>query len=128
MNKYLLDTHTALWALGEDSKLSQCAKDTLGDSEAGLFISVVSAWEVTIKISLGKLRYQGGVQRFLEQLKNAGLIILPIEENHLIALEKLAYIHRDPFDRLLIVTALTEGMTILTADEKISQYEVPTLW
>jgi len=126
--KYLLDTCTALWSLIEPDKLSPVAKSILKDVKIPICISVVSAWEVAIKTSRGKLNFDGGSQRFLHELAADGIIVLDLKGRHVKHIETLPFIHRDPFDRMIIATALSYGMTILTADENIVEYDVPCLW
>ena len=126
--KYLLDTNTAIWALGDKAKLSNTAKEIIGNTSLSLFVSVVSAWEIAIKVSLGKLDFAGGSSAFLDKMQKNGLALLNIESAHLEIVEALPFIHRDPFDRLLVATAQAEGMTILTADANIRKYAVPSVW
>ena len=126
--RYLLDTHVAKWALDDTSKLSDTAKAIIGNTSLRLCVSIVSAWEIAIKISIGKLIFSGGAALFLKKLRQFGVEILSIEESHIKIVEILPFIHRDPFDRLLVATAKAEGLTILTADENIRKYEVPSIW
>ncbi len=126
--KYLLDTHTAIWALADDAKLSNASRELIGDTSNSLSVSIVSAWEMAIKVGLKKLDFEGGVRAFLSELENNGIDILGVEGLHVQCVESLPWIHRDPFDRLLIATALTEDMTILTADENVQRYAVKWIW
>ena len=124
---YLLDTHVALWVLKGES-ISDKAREVLDDVTTEIFVSIASAWEIAIKISTGKLKYTGGVSAFLEDIKSNDFSLLSVKEAHIELLEELRYHHRDPFDRLLIASAKTEGMTILTADKNIHKYDVPYVW
>jgi PIN domain nuclease of toxin-antitoxin system len=127
--KLLLDTHTALWWVNEHEKLSSEARAMLLNEECLLYISIVSAWEISIKASLGKLPgFTGGVRAFLAQVADMPVYLLPIMPRHVEMVENLPFIHRDPFDRLLIATAKVDGMTILTADANIHKYDVPSVW
>jgi len=127
--KYLLDTHTALWWVNEHEKLSATAKAALRDDAHSLRISIVSAWEIAIKISLGKLpKLNGGICAFLAKLENMPVTLLSVAARHVAMVESLPFIHRDPFDRLLVATAKADGMTILTADENIRKYDVLSAW
>jgi len=126
--KYLLDTHVAIWALEEKAKLSQKVKAIAENTELPLCISVVSAWEIAVKVSSGKLEFSGGSAFFLKEMQRNGIELLNINSSHIECVEKLPFIHRDPFDRLLISTAKTEGLTILTADENIHKYDVSWTW
>jgi len=125
--KYLIDTHVALWVLNGEP-ISNTAKKILDDVTVNIYVSIASAWEVAIKISAGKLKYTGGVRAFLDDIKLNEFILLGITESHVELVEELEYHHRDPFDRLLIASAIAEGMVILTADENIYKYDVPAAW
>jgi PIN domain nuclease of toxin-antitoxin system len=124
----LLDTHTILWAMSDHEKLSEKAKTEILSSENRKLVSLASAWEVAIKISLKKLFYEGGVTRFLHQVEYDGFELIPISGKHITQVEKLPFYHRDPFDRLIVATAIAEGMTILTADTNIHLYDVNCIW
>ncbi|MCL2378817.1 MAG: type II toxin-antitoxin system VapC family toxin [Defluviitaleaceae bacterium] len=127
--KLLLDTHTALWWVNEYKKLSPSAKNMLLDDTNKLYISIVSLWEIAIKVSLGKMQgLTGGVGIFIAKMKYMPISLLPVLTSHVEIVETLPYIHRDPFDRLLVATAITEGLTILTVDESIHSYDTPTVW
>ena len=127
--KILIDTHTALWLFNDYENLSQAAIDCLRDEENELYISIASAWEVAIKCSLGKLSdFKGGVRRFLYAIHDKPIEIIGVMPKHVEKVEELPYIHRDPFDRLIISTALCEDMIILTADENIHKYDVGCSW
>jgi len=127
--KLLLDTHTALWCFNEHEKLSGVASAMLKDYTNSLFVSMVSVWEIAIKTSLGKVpEFEGGSRAFLQSLQKMPVNILPLSAHHIGEVEILPFIHRDPFDRLLVATAKTEGMTILTADDDLRKYDVLTAW
>jgi len=127
--KLLLDTHTAIWMMNKHTKLPSQVKAMLLNDKNQLYISIVSAWEVAIKISIGKLpELKGGFKKFLTEVKDIPVVLFPIEPKHIEIVETLPFIHRDPFDRLLIATAIVENMTILTADENIQKYDVSSVW
>jgi len=127
--KLLVDTHTALWWVDEYAKLSPKARELLLDEECVLYISIASIWEIAIKSSLGKLpRFNGGIRKFLTKTEEMPVNLIPITPRHVEIVETLPFIHRDPFDRLLVATAKADGMTILTADENIHKYDVPWVW
>ena len=126
--KYLLDTHTAMWALGEKAKLSFTAKSIIDDVSIPLCVSIVSAWEIAIKKSIGKLDFVGGSGFFLEKMEKNGIEILDLKGLYINNVENIPFYHRDPFDRILISTALSEGLTIITADENIQKYNVLWIW
>ena len=127
--KLLIDTHVAIWWMSKREKLSPKVKAMLLDDANSLYISIVSAWEVAIKTSLGKLpEFDGGAKVFIAEMEDNPIVFLPVRKRHVEMVETLPFHHRDPFDRLLIATAKVEGMTILTADENIHQYDVPWIW
>jgi PIN domain nuclease of toxin-antitoxin system len=128
MAAYLLDTRTALWYFNGDEKLSKTANEIIYNSSNPIYLSIVSAWELAIKIGLGKMGFTGKSAGFIRLAEDDDFTIIPIKTIHLSALETLPFIHRDPFDRLLIATAIAEGMTIITADENIVRYEVKHIW
>ena len=127
--RILLDTHTALWMVNEHEKLSPTAKALLRNDKNALFISIASLWEMAIKVSLGKMsELDGGVGVFLSKMENMPIELFPITTDHIGIIESLPFIHRDPFDRMLVATAMADNMTILTADSNIHKYNVPFVW
>ena len=128
MNGYLLDTHTAIWQFNGDTRLSNTAARIIYDFSNHIYISIASAWELAVKIGLGKLEFNGRAEGFIRLAETNKITILPIKPSHLTALENLLMIHRDPFDRLLIASAIAEEMTLITADENIQRYEVAQIW
>jgi len=121
----LLDTHTALWFLNGD-KLPEKVKELIQNSEN--YISVVSLWEIAIKMNLGKYTFDGGFQALRKAVKDNGFKVLPIKDEYIVKLFDLPLIHRDPFDRLIIATTITEDMTIITIDENIQKYDISWVW
>jgi PIN domain nuclease of toxin-antitoxin system len=128
--KYILDTHTAIWALcGNDDKLSNAAKSIIADQTAELAISIASAWEIAIKISKGgNVADMGSVAVFLNKLHENGVDILGISEEEVRNVEALPYIHKDPFDRIIIATALSKGLAVISSDENVQKYSVNWVW
>jgi PIN domain nuclease of toxin-antitoxin system len=128
MASYLLDTHAAIWFFTGDALLSATANSIIRDGSNHVCLSVVSAWELAIKISIGKLRFPGNVVGFIRIAKANDITITNIESTYLAALESLPWIHRDPFDRLIVATAISEQMTVISADKNIEKYDVPLIW
>ena len=126
--KYLLDTHTLIWLIEASSKVSSDIKVKLKFPGNQIYLSSVSLWEIAIKSSLGKLELKSPFSKLLSDLNSTNITILQIENDYLEKLTTLPLIHKDPFDRLLISTALVEGMTIITTDENIQKYTVPWIW
>ena len=121
MSTYLLDTHILLWSLSDSEKLPQRIKDIIADPENHIVVSAVSIWEISIKKSLKKLEVPDSM---IDVLKENHIDFLPITVDHVLFIEKLPKIHNDPFDRLLIAQAFVEGMTLVTVDSIIPQYNV----
>jgi len=128
MGRYLLDTHTAMWYFNGDKALSKTAREIILKLSNQIHLSIISAWELAIKINLGKLDFTGQAARFVHLSETDGFTILPIKTSHLTVLESLPMLHRDPFDRLLIATAISEQMTFISADKNVTQYDVPLIW
>ena len=127
--RLLLDTHAFLWFLANDRSLSSSALQAIANPQNDVFVSTVSAWEIAIKASSGKLTLtRPFASIFPHQLAQNNLDLLPIETAHLAGLFTLPSIHRDPFDRLLVAQAIVEGMTLVTADAHLASYPVPVLW
>ncbi|MBW3360812.1 type II toxin-antitoxin system VapC family toxin [Streptomyces microflavus] len=121
--RLLLDTHVILWWLGDSDELSDQVKDLL-DTEPSVHLSAVSAWEIAIKQSLGKL---DGPDDLAERVRDSQFTSLPITAGHGVRAGRLPGLHRDPFDRILVAQAQIEGMTVVTRDKWIPQYDVPVM-
>lgn len=126
--KYLLDTHVILWLAENSHKLSDNAKNVILDYASEKYVSIVSAWEVAIKLGNGKLRIDGGLSEFYRIIDENGFIMLSVEREYLNSLQGLSEHHKDPFDRILITTAIIENLTLITVDENIKKYDLPVLW
>jgi PIN domain nuclease of toxin-antitoxin system len=124
----LLDTHTLIWFFNGDTALSENAKQAIIEPQNRKLASMASVWEVAIKISLNKLVFDGKTQGFLDLIDNNGFELLSINKEYILELEKLPFIHRDPFDRLLVATAISENMCIVTTDTNIQKYPVNYVW
>lgn len=125
----LLDTHTFLWWLLDDERLSETVRSIIQSKENDIYFSAASAWEIAIKSQLGKLQIPTPAETFIpEQLQKNTFVGLPISLNHALAVGSLPTLHRDPFDRMLVVQSAIEKVPILTADSLITQYQVNTIW
>ena len=123
----LLDTHTFLWFVNDTSRLPMRVNNAIEDAE-DVYISIASFWEMTIKSSLGKLDLPASISQMMEDCSKMDLSLLPIKSGHLEKLQSLPWIHRDPFDRLLVAQAQDEKLTLVTADGNIARYDVSTFW
>jgi PIN domain nuclease of toxin-antitoxin system len=130
--RYLLDTHVILWALENNSRLSKIAKHLIEDSDTECFVSMVSFFEIAIKKNIGKFETDKKISEFINQVKNIDIQILEISPNHLDEFEKLPLIeaHKDPFDRMIIATAIIDGLKIISVDEKFENYreQIEIIW
>ena len=123
--KYLLDTHTLLWFLAGDKKLSHRARQLIDDPSNEKFLSIASLWEIAIKVGLGKLDLDKPFeQMFPERLDFNRIQILDITVDSLIKLTTLPFHHRDPFDRLIIAQGLVEGLPIISVDMIFDAYGI----
>jgi PIN domain nuclease of toxin-antitoxin system len=127
--KVLVDTHTFIWDIIADHRSSAKAKQILRSDEHELFFSLVSLWEIAIKIKTGKLNTIGSSVAYIRDEMDAyGMSLLPIRYEHLLQLESLPHHHSDPFDRLLIAQALTESLPILSGDRAFANYGIKLVW
>ena len=123
--KLLLDTHLLLWAAGQPERLSAKARRLINDKGNEPLFSAASLWEVAIKRGLGREDFKADVRLLRRGLLDNGYKELPIISDHVVAIESLPPIHRDPFDRLLVAQATVEGVTLLTIDPLVAQYPGP---
>jgi PIN domain nuclease of toxin-antitoxin system len=121
--KLLLDTHILLWAAGQPEKLSESARTLLTTPGNILFFSAASIWEIVIKRGLGRDDFRVDPRRLRKMLIMHGYTELPVTAEHSLAVETLPLLHKDPFDRLLLAQARTEGMMLLTVDAFVLQYQ-----
>ncbi len=123
--KLLLDTHLLLWAAGEPKRLSKSARALINDPENELLFSAASLWEVAIKSRLGRRDFKADVRLLRRGLLDNGYSELPIASDHVVALENLPPVHKDPFDRMLVAQAIVEGITLLTGESLVGEYPGP---
>ncbi len=128
MPRYLLDTHAIIWLLEDESQLPAATLQLLKSKANPLLVSIVSFWEMAIKVSTGKLDSAQPIEAMEAELRGQGVDILPVSMLHLLPLQTLPFHHRDPFDRLLITQAMTENLTLLSRDPKFAPYPVTVLW
>ena len=120
----LLDTHVLLWWLDDDQMLSHEARQSISDVRHDVYVSAVTAWEISIKKALGKLEVPDDLDAAISA--NA-FLELPITIAHAMAAGQLPNHHSDPFDRMLVAQANLEGLTLVSRDENINKYEVTVL-
>ena len=120
--KHLLDTHALLWWLSDDGRLGQQARRRIADSNAIVFVSAASLWEIVVKIRVGKL--EGDIDEICRAVDAQGFELLNITPAHLRTLANLPVHHRDPFDHLLVAQAISENAIFVTQDEHTPRYPV----
>ena len=127
--RLLLDTSTFLWIITDAPELSPRARDLFLDPANEVYLSSVSAWEMAVKHSLGRLPFPEPPERFVPaQRKDHGIEPLPLDEEDALHLARLPLLHKDPFDRMLVCQAIVHGLVILTSDKLVYQYPVRTMW
>ncbi len=125
----LLDTHTLLWFLLDDPRLSRKALEIIVEADGSIFVSPASLWEIAIKISLGKYALPAPFAAFWEeQFKTNDFTLLPIGISHAARIAELPFHHRDPFDRLIIAQSQVEGVQVISNDTIFDQYGVNRIW
>jgi PIN domain nuclease of toxin-antitoxin system len=127
--KLLLDTHTFLWWITDDSQISAKVLEIMGDSQNDLYWSAASTWEVAVKYSLGRLPLPDAPATFLPaELGKNRIESLPIVDTHAYQAGLLPRHHRDPFDRMLVAQAQVETLGLISSDPKIHLYDVSVYW
>ncbi len=127
--KLLLDTCTFLWIVSGAQQLTSRVREAFANPDNEIYLSAVSAWEITVKHDLGKLPLPRSAADFVpEERARHAIAALPLSESEALAVAKLPRLHRDPFDRMLVCQAVMGGLTLVTPDPLVTQYPVPTLW
>ncbi len=122
---YLLDTHTLLWTLFEDEKLSAKAREAISNAENQIYVSVISYWEISLKYALGKLELEGITPDELpEKAKEIDIETMELSEEDAITFYKLPRLkHKDPFDRLIIWQAIRRDLPLISKDKSMEDYQ-----
>lgn len=127
--KLLLDTHVLLWLFSGDERLSEQSQTALLDPRHSLHLSVASWWEIAIKVGLHKLKLQSGWPVALKkEMRHNGIEWLPVRPEHCERIPLLPLHHRDPFDRLLVAQAQSDGLALVSADPHFVPYDVQVVW
>lgn len=121
---YLLDTHALLWFTGGDKRLSDNARKIIEDVDNRLMVSAASLFEISIKVKIGKMDLKKSLDVVYRDIQTASIDVIPIEPSHLLTYQNIPFYadHRDPFDRVIIATAMVENSTIITVDPKFQYY------
>ena len=123
--RLLLDTHTFLWWMAASRAISTTARGAIADPANDVLISIASVWELTIKVTAGKLNFPADPEAII---RGEGFNILPISFAHLRQHHSLPFLHKDPFDRMLVAQAIVEATPLVTRDRQLAQYGTPILW
>jgi len=123
--RLLIDTHTFIWWMGASPAMSAKAQTAITDPANEVLISVASIWELTIKVSSGKLNFPADPETVI---RGEGFTVLAISFAHLRQNAALPFIHKDPFDRMLVAQAMVEAAPLVTGDRQLARYGAPILW
>ncbi len=123
--KLLLDTQLLLWSAGQPELLSAAARKLLDDPENELLFSAASLWEIAIKNALGREDFRVDPRVLRRGLLDNGYLELPVTSQHAVNIDTLPAIHKDPFDRLLLAQAQSEGILLITSDAQLAKYPGP---
>ncbi len=127
--RLLLDTHTFIWFIAGNPELSDLAKSLIEEPENERLLSIASLWEIAIKTSLGRLNLNASIQQLVDNhVYGNAIALLPISPSCLDRLAKMAFYHKDPFDRLIIAQAMGEQLTIVSKDGLFGGYDVDCVW
>jgi len=127
--RLLLDSNALIWSVSDPKRLSTVARQAIRDRESQIVVSLVSLWEITIKISKGGLPELGSsIQYLLDEVREQRFDLLPLRPEHLVSLGRLERHHRDPFDRLIVAQGISERLPVATNDPSFSRYPVEVFW
>ncbi|MCY3867984.1 MAG: type II toxin-antitoxin system VapC family toxin [Gemmatimonadetes bacterium] len=127
--RLLLDTHSFLWYIEDDDRLSQRAEQMISNIDNEVLLSIGSLWEIAIKYGIGKLSLSRAFSEFIpEQLLINQIDVLPISLPHLARYTELPFHHRDPFDRLIIAQAMVENIPVVSRDRPFQEYSIDVIW
>ena len=119
---FIIDTHILISLINKDGKIDKQATEKIENLENQISISIVSLWEITIKVNIGKLKVTRNLQEMYDLIEKSDISVLNIQKKHLEKYLQLTLIHRDPFDRMIISQAITDDLTIITDDQYIKSY------
>jgi PIN domain nuclease of toxin-antitoxin system len=127
--RFLIDTHCWLWAITSPERLKPLAMDLIESKDNTVVFSAVSAAEIAVKFSIGKLLLPEPPETFVgSRMVSLAMVPLPIQINHALRAGVLPLLHRDPFDRLLVAQSQIERLPLMTADETIAEYDIDIIW
>jgi PIN domain nuclease of toxin-antitoxin system len=128
MPSFILDTHSLLWWHEEDPQLSETAKGTIRNPENILIVSIVSFWEIAIKEGIKKLKLEYTINDLAVACLKNNIQIFPVRLYHISQYSLLPLIHKDPFDRMIVATAYSDKLTLISKDRQLSAYNIEVIW
>lgn len=123
----MLDTHTLLWFLENSKELPATTKDTI-ENDPDISVSIVSLWEIAIKMNIGKLTISFSIDELFEEIYNLHITVLPITQDDLKNYKNLPLVHRDPFDRMIISQAISTNQSVISKDGQFDGYSIARVW
>lgn len=126
--QYLLDTHTIIWYLEQSENLPSKINNLIKDDEKKRAVSIISLYEIALKLNISKLDIGFSVEQISVLVKEANIEILNIEIRYLQHLSANQFHHKDPFDKLILSTAIVDEYILLSKDRQFSNYNIPVLW
>ena len=127
--KVLWDTHVLLWMFSADARLTKIARAAIASETSQNQVSIISLWEISIKLTLGKLNLDGlTVLDLAKRMRDEGIGLLMLEPSDCLAVQLLPLVHRDPFDRMLAAQATSRKMALISADSIFDQYGFTRIW
>ncbi|NET74037.1 MAG: type II toxin-antitoxin system VapC family toxin [Sphaerospermopsis sp. SIO1G2] len=127
MSHFLLDTHAFIWLSENDPNLPNHLRDII-DTADSVYLSIVSLWEISIKLNLGKLSLQGSYETIESELESSDILLLPITFIDTVKIRHFPLYHRDPFDRMLIAQAINNDLFLISRDSQFDAYPIQRLW
>jgi len=127
--KYLLDTHTLLWIIDENARLSEKSRSIFLDMTNDIYLSSASLWELSIKVSLNKIEINNTFENFIQDhVLGNDIKIMKIELPHIIRVSKIPFHHRDPFDRMIIAQSIEDNIPVISGDKIFDRYLSNRIW
>lgn len=127
--RILLDSHVFLWAAHDESMLSNAARSVIADENAEVYLSAASVWELSIKVSLGRLILNSPLEDILRNQEEVnGVLLLPVLPLHALKVQDLESHHRDPFDTMLVAQCIVEDLTLVSKDATLDAYPIRRHW
>lgn len=128
MRNLLLDSHTLIWFLENDTRLPASIRHLIEDNENAIFVSIASFWEIAIKKSLQKLVLKKTIGEMFHECENQQIEVLALSQQDVEIVENMAFHHRDPFDRIIIAASISRNLEIISIDGQFDAYSIRRIW